>query len=523
MIVDKNEQTIPFIPNSVQTKLVQNMCGRDIILKARQEGISSIVLAIFLIDFLLIENSRSVVIAHDKDSTLKLFERVKYYLSAFEQKTGIEVPKRYETKSELVNEKMNSYYYVGTAGSRSFGRSATLTNVHFSELAYYPEPEKIYLSASQAGTPKRIVIETTANGFGDLFSKMWHNAEEGFSNYKPHFFGWHDHNEYSAPDVVAREIELTQEERRLKEQYKLTNNQLAWRRQKMMEFPTKEAFMQEYPISPEEAFITSGSPVFDTDSLQHYKANKRLVKEPTRIGELVGVKPPVFSSKKEGYLKIWKDPLPQGQYVIGADPAEGVKGGDFSCAQVIDRKRFEQVAVWHGMADPDVFARALYKLGVFYNDALIAPERNSIGIACVLVLRELDYPNLYIREQIGKVIDKLTPELGWLTNTKTKPIIVSRTAKAIREKSVILHDEKTVNELLAYQYDDSGRANAPTGGHDDRVSALMIAIEMYYRTPLEEASKNTISGAVNDFSTYDPLEKPRDPFGSATSPLDLYG
>lgn len=493
-LIDKNERRVRFNLNSVQKKLYDALCGRDIILKARQEGVSTLILALFCVDFILMDNSRSVCIAHDKDSTIKLFDRVKFFIKSFSEKTGITIPMQYETKSEMVNESNGAYFYVGTAGSRTFGRSATLTNVHFSEIAFYQAPEEIYLAASQAGTPRRVIIESTANGVGDFFYKMWGDAIAGQNNYKPHFYGWNAHEEYKAP--VAVSIEPTKDEDELMTRHQLSKQQIAWRRLKMGEFTNIAKFKQEYPLTPEEAFISSGNPVFNIDSLIFYKTNQNQMKPPKFIGNLVGAKPPVLETNEKGYLKIWQIPKPEGQYVIGADPAEGTIEGDYSCAQVLDRRTFEQVAVWHGKCDPDIFGRELNKLGMYYNEAMLAPENNSMGIAVVLVLRDLYYPNLYIREKAGSIEEKLLPEFGWKTDMKTKPFLITSTGRAIRDKLIMLHDEATLMELFSYQYDESGAANATTGAHDDRVIALMIAIEIYNRTPVEDRRGNDIAHVV---------------------------
>jgi hypothetical protein len=496
-LVDKNERVVPFKLNTVQNKLNSALTGRDIVLKARQEGVSTLILALFTLDFLLMENTRSVCIAHDYDSTVKLFDRVKFFIKSFEEIAGKKVELSYNTRSEMINKGNNASFYVGTAGSKSFGRSATLTNVHFSELAYYPNPEEIYLSASQAGTPKRVIIESTANGVGDFFYKMWNNSVAHQTNYADHFYGWNAHDEYRAPP--GTKVELTTEEEKLMERFNLTREQMAWRKAKMSEFTDESKFRQEYPLTPEEAFISSGNPVFNIDSLVWFKTQKGMIVNPEHEGNLVGVKPPAFEDNQNGYIRMFIKPKPRGQYVIGADTGEGKAGGDYSCAQVLDRKSLEQVAVFHGRLGPDLFARELFRLGTFYNNAMIAPENNSVGIAVCLELRDLYYPNIYIRERVGGYEDKLKAELGWRTDLKTKPIMVANTAKVIRDKQIFIHDEATLQELFSYQYDDSGAANATTGAHDDRVVALMIAIEMYYRTPIDD----TMVGGNDIMSTED--------------------
>lgn len=505
-IVDKNERVVPFKLNNVQQLLFDANTGRDLILKARQEGVSSLILAIWAVDFILMPNSRSVCIAHDRDSTVKLFERVKFFIKSYEQKTGDSIPLRYNTKTDLFNERDNSYFYIGTAGTSNFGRSATLTNIHFSEIAFYPNPEEVYLSASQAGTPRRIMIESTANGVGDLFYRMWGDAIGKQSIYTAHFFGWNKHEEYRAPESVN--IQLTPEEEKMMTQFQLSKAQMAWRRIKMAEFPDTTKFKQEYPLTPEEAFISSGNPVFNVEALTWYKTKQGIIIPPIHVGNLLGYKPPTFEDNQRGYLKIWKMPDNKRDYVIGADTCEGVAGGDYASAQVLDRRTMEQVAAFHGRLEPDLFGRELHKLGLFYNEALIAPERNSAGLATVITLRDLYYPNLYIREKYGEVQDNFAPELGWKTDLKTKPVMVASTQQAIRDKMLILHDDATLFELFSYQYDDSGAANAAQGSYDDRVVALMIAIEMINRSPMATVSTNKLTQNkltpeqdINDFYT----------------------
>jgi hypothetical protein len=282
---------------------------------------------------------------------------------------------------------------------------------------------------------------------------------------------------------------------------------------KIAELGSEIKFRQEYPITPEEAFISSGNPVFNVDSLTFIKS--KMVKPPKQVGVLVGYKPPAFEDNREGYLKIWELPKDGEQYVIGADVAEGRISGDYSCAQVINRKTYEQVAVFHGHIDVDLFGKELYKLGMYYKQAMIAPERNSIGIAVILVLRELDYPRLWIRERVAEVQEKLMPELGWVTDSKTKPTSIANLGKAIREKNLIIRDELTIQELFSYQYDAAGHAAAALGSHDDRVSALLIANEMYNRVPLESASGNEI--AREDPNQYSPQAELTDTYTEMTS------
>lgn len=489
-IENKEKQVIPFVFNQVQDKYYRERADRDDILKARQQGFSSLILSLFTVDFLFVPNSRSACISHEAKATERLFNKVKFYIESlsFDERTRPLyewIDLKYQSRSELHFPKMNSWFYVGTAGAKAFGRGDTIHNLHCSEIAHWNRAEELMTGLLQAVPQSgRVIKETTANGIGNYHHRQWIKEIEGDSPFKTHFFGWHEHSEYQKQPEPG--FTLTVDEQQLQQRHNLTKKQLAWRRDKMGEFSTPELFKQEYPVTWEEAFIASGNPVFNVDALTWYRDQAT---EPEAQGLIVGVSPPAFEANPAGYLAIWQRPRPEGQYIIGADPSGG--GKDPACAQVLDRKTFEQVAVWHGHIDPDNFGRELNYLGHYYNDATIAVERNNEGIATLMVLRDLYYPNLWLRERVGGVADQPTTELGWLTNLKSRPIMVADGQRAVRDKNIKLHDPDTIRELLAFVFDKHGKPQAQEGEHDDRVMALLIAIQLYQRVPLED--DNTVS------------------------------
>ena len=99
LIVDKYHKTVPFILNEPQLQILESLRGRDVILKARQEGISSLILALFAIDFISIENIRCVVISHEQGATQKLFDKVKFYLESLEKTFPGELPYKLKINS----------------------------------------------------------------------------------------------------------------------------------------------------------------------------------------------------------------------------------------------------------------------------------------------------------------------------------------------------------------------------------------------------------------------------------------
>lgn len=232
-IVDKGGQAVPFFPNDYQKTYLSAMTTRDYILKVRQCGFSSVIDAIFTIDFLLVPNSRSVVLSHDTESAQKLLDRVKFYLSSAEKK-GLSINLKYNSRNELFNADKNSSFYIGKAGSKSFGRGDTLTSLHISEWAFCEDPKRLLASVLQAVTPTgRAIIETTANGMNEA-KIYWNRSKAGETGFKTHFFG----NEFYSPEFLA------QKEREL----------------------GPELFKQEYPINDSEAFLSSGNPFFDKEA-----------------------------------------------------------------------------------------------------------------------------------------------------------------------------------------------------------------------------------------------------------------
>lgn len=247
-IIDKQGQVVPFILNEPQKLYIQKATGKDIILKARQEGFSSLIGGIYTGDFLLDPNSYSVVIADITDNAIGLLDRVKFYLKSYEDKTGMKIPLKYNTKYELVNEVIGSKYQIGTAENTEFGRSKTIKNLHMSEAAFYKNFERLLASAMQAVRPDgRVTIETTANGFND-FKRFWDSTVLSETGFNPIFF--------KASLFYSQDF-LEQKKKEL-----------------------GRLFKQEYPETAEEAFLTSGETYFSNEALQWYLTQAReVVKE----------------------------------------------------------------------------------------------------------------------------------------------------------------------------------------------------------------------------------------------------
>lgn len=241
-IVDKLGNIIPLKLNKPQLQyMLFDRTNKDDILKSRQFGFSTLIDAIWTTDFIMRPNSYNVIVADIEENATGLLDRVKLFIESYQEVNNIKIPLKYNSRFELYNNFMNSRFVIGTAKNAEFGRSKTITNLHLSELAFYPNIERIIASAGQAVVESgRIVCETTANGFNE-YSKF-READNGFKK----LF-------YAASKFYTKEF-LDEKKKQLGRLYK-----------------------QEYPENEIEAFITSGDQYFNRDSLEYYLKNVRKI------------------------------------------------------------------------------------------------------------------------------------------------------------------------------------------------------------------------------------------------------
>ncbi len=201
-----------------------------------------------------------------------------------------------------------------------------------------------------------------------------------------------------------------------------------------------------------------------------------------------------FVPAEDGFIRIYKPPEKGVPYVIGGDGAGD--GSDWFVAQVLDNRTGEQVAVLRHRTDEDLFAKQVYCLGRYYNDALVAIETNYSTYP-VLELERLHYPRQYVREQVDTFTHKIKLSYGFCTNSKTRPVILSELIKAVREDVRIVSDEDTLEEMLTFVRNEDYRPEAEEGAHDDCVMALAIA---HYVRPRQSYLASEEAGEEREWS-----------------------
>lgn len=514
-------------------------------------GISTLTEGLIFQDTSTNEFVNSMIIAHEDKATQNLFNMSKLYYD--ELPSVIKPMKKYSNGKELTfenpttddvermrNPGLRSKITVHTANTVEAGRSSTIHNLHASEVAFFPNARTTMLGLLQCvpDTPETMVIlESTANGVGDYFHDLWNKSVRGENDFVPVFLPWFTDSTYSRPfeseeeknDFIQQvnqsfkthdEKIARTEEYELLTKFNLTYEQLNWRRWAIANKcgGDEEGFRQEYPSTPEEAFIATGRPRFQIASLRKYGT---VTKEPIMRGYLrwdVKGKTVRFEEDKKGYIAIWSKPEKR-YYAIGADVAEGLKEGDYSCG-VVGTEDFDIVASWYGHIDPDIFGEELVKLAIFYNEAYLGVEANNHGLTTLKAIQRLEYWNIFYQKTYDKINDVLTTKMGWTTSTRTKPLMIDKLAEFVREIYLGIPWDVLISEMTTYIIEDNGSTNAQTGCYDDTVMATAILLQVLLEGKGENYTPETphdYSGSVAkkksmDDDIVDPLFEKREKF-----------
>lgn len=468
----KSGKLIPFKFRDIQNKYYDQLVKdydienkgltspiREDILKARREGFSSLILALFAADDISQENPTETLSISYRDDATETFRRRyrTYILSWGAKELGYSVEDIQKNPSildkvakqildvdgtDIVLKHNKAHFYCGTASARVGGRGGVVQKLHFSELAFYLDKKELRAREIVEGTLRQVDVnsgwvfkESTANGDNTYHAKAYHEAEKGESRFKARFYGWRDF-------YTPKEFELIKSE-----------------------FADKRLIVQEYPATSIEAFLSSGDRFFD----------------PTISSNLV-----VETGKEVGAWKYYAEYSPGHRYAGGADISEGVgRHNSTICIIDFDHKlkinnhlvtKPKVVALYaNNKIAPDLFAHEIKAGGLRYGTCVMCPERNNHGFATLTVLKDIYY-NIWRDEN---------EKLGWQTNMASKPRILHELRTAIHEGLIEISDVALKQEIVSYPAQDLNLMNVDeedeTGGHYDRVLALALAWAMRNR------------------------------------------
>ena len=507
-IKTKSGTVVPFRLNDAQRKLYavakrQQDAGKPvrlIILKARQLGFSTLTEGLIFHACATRKNVNALIVAHREDATANLFRMSKLFYD--ELPAPVKPMLRASNAQELVFENpsklrserearpgLRSRIRCATAGGRGIGRSDTLQCVHLSEYAFWPDGADGKASTlagilqavpSLPGT--MVVIESTANGFED-FKERWDAAVAGENDFEPVFFAWFENPDYSMPVVPG--TEWTPEERELRDAYRLTDEQLQWRRWCIANNcgGSLDMFRQEYPASPGEAFLHSGTGVFDNEQIV---LRLERLPGPAGRGEFTDGE---WTESETGAITLYELPEEGVPYVLGGDTAG--EGSDYFTAIVIDNVSGRIAAKLRQKYSEPEYVRQIYALGRFYNDALVAIETN-FSTYPVMKLQEMEYPNQYSREREDTYTRQMKKSYGFRTDRQSRPRAIANLVEVFSSHPEWFTDRELLEEMLTFCYNEDHRPEALAGKHDDLVmgAAITYAVRHQQRmTVLTEPEK----------------------------------
>lgn len=505
-IRDKKSRVIPFKLNEPQIKLYNTIRKlkqegkpvRILVLKARQMGFSTLTEAILFKEVVTKSNVTAGIITHESKATNNLFNMSKLYYDNLPEAIKPSIMNR--NAQELIfntkdNSGLNSKITCMTAGNGA-GRSGTYNFLHLSEFAFWEGDKKeAYISLMQTvpNTPDSMaIIESTANGY-EYFKELWDKAVNKETDFIPFFVGWNELQEYQIPYTG---FELTNEEKELKRIYNLSLDQLEWRRWCIRNNcgGDIQVFKQEYPINPEEAFISTGKCYFDKETLIKRIEEIRNVKskkqgyfdfdyDGLKISNIRWIE------DKEGPIKIYEEPKKGYPYVLSGDTSG--EGSDYFIGQVLDNTTGKQVAVLRQEYDEISYTRQMYCLGMYYNTALIGIEANYSTYP-IEELERLKYPKQYIRHREDTYTGKTTKSYGFKTTSISRPRILGQLQTIFKESIELIVDEETLKEGLTFIKNEKGRPEAQVGYHDDLIMALAIAYDIREQQDMKAKTERQI-------------------------------
>jgi hypothetical protein len=460
-IRSKRGQTVRFRLNDSQRLYMSRRTRRNLILKGRQQGMSKVIDADQLIDCVR-KPTNAVVISHERESTERLFDSVRFFIDTLPVKPDIQI----DSKRRITFPKRGSSYFVGTAGQRATGRGDTVDRAHLSEAAFYIDLTRTLAGISEAAEYGQIDIETTPNG-REAFYGMWQAAKAGRSAYTPIFIPWFINREYDADlmlpseraglsaavremfDTPAEEWQWTEDEKalaaRVRQEYgfELTVGQIKWRRYKIWD--KGELFFQEYPEDDESCFLQSGRAVFRQITVDESRR--------VPLDDIGRMRPEDVERLRNGRKLLYG----------GLDAAEGTETGDAHSFAVLepftDTGKADVIFDLTSNEPIDTFAVKVAEVCDAFNIQL-GVEKNGVGLA---MCRKLD--------DLGVAFDE------WTTTATTRPVMIAELEAAYRKQELVESYREAEAQARAMVYDESNRPSHPSGQHDDRVFARAIAYQ----------------------------------------------
>ena len=435
---------------------------RILVLKARRMGITTYEQAESYAMCRTRRNTKCMTIAQTQPDTQTIFEMVLRMHQDDPNYARLDK----DRKDALAYKVLRSEFKIGTAGGVAVARGSQLSRVHGSEVAFWDissrDTDNLTVALCEAAQKGEVVYESTANGVGGWYYDRWQEATQGKGMWAPIFLGWYmdarnqvSYNRLELDELIGT---LTDDEHFLVDRFGCTAGQLLWRRERLK--GGASLFKQEFPCTPDEAFISSGTGYFNTDTLARLTQQ---CKDPIR--------------ETDG-LCVWSDPVPGRKYVMGVDTSEGNETSDDTPIVILDWATGEQVMRWNGKAKPHVLGHKCVEFAKLYNGALLAVENNNTGHSVLNTIMNVEcYQNVYWHEDTIRDEAKESHTPGWRTTGQTRPLLLSELDEAIEKGYMRVHDKLFLSQCRVFKDTGTGKSetNRSTGSHGDLIFAWGIA------------------------------------------------
>jgi hypothetical protein len=436
-------------PNPVQAEYARLRGQQNIVVKARQMGLTTWIAGRFFLKTITAPGVMTVQVAHTREAAQSIFRMVQRFWECLPEDLRKGPLKRSRANvGQMVFPELDSEFRVLTASDANAGRGLTVQNMHLSEVSRWPGDAAATLAGMRAALipSGELVLESTPNGAHGCFYEEWQQADQ--NRVTRHFFPWWLEPAY----VSAAVTDLRDDELELMVRHELSYEQIGFRRG--LEASYRGLRVQEFAEDAELCFRSSGECCFDMDAVE---ARLKSVEETTL-------------RRREGRLLIFLPPQVGREYIVALDPAGGGSEGDYAAVQVIDMQSGAQCVELQQRLRPRELARVAVELAREYSTpgqpALLVVERNNHGHGVLAHLENAEpYEHIYAANGVP----------GWLTTSSSRPVIVSDLDALLVERPDLFRSRRLLEECRTFVTHANGRTGAANGAHDDCVMAFAIA------------------------------------------------
>lgn len=505
-IITKDGKKEPFQMNRAQAHFFDTYLNvptpyhRHCILKSRQLGFTTFI-DIFILDEILFNtNKEGLIIAHKVEDATQIFDKkIDFAIRNMASEVRGAFFKINQNSARKIQVTIDYGPELGSTSSIAVsvsGRSGTYHYVHISEFAKmcvaFPKRAEEVETGTFPAVPFDgfIFIESTAEGmagrFYEIFQENWNSRDKitpqlSQVQFLPHFYNWqYDDMEMKKikdciPTWEMDECEIDWAE--YQREHNLTDKEITYYYMRWQQFGGKggteavKKLKQEYPTTAEEAFLSTGQSYFPiakvASLLNQTKPGIRGELHTNEKGEIE------FTPTSSGNFEMFKPPEIGTRYIIGGDTSEGLAHGDAQVLYVINHKTEDCDGIYRSQVPPDELSIEAYKLGKFYNWALLGIEVNKDGLWVNDALEKMGYINLYARKVFDDITQKVTKFFGWKTTSSTRPFALTALKAAFLRKSGGF-PAALLNEMFSFIRNVKGKPEAMAGKKDDVVMAAAI-------------------------------------------------